>query len=514
MTPLGRALIGAALGAVATLLVHPLSRPFLATPLGRSNVQRLESCLDFSQRKIDAPTNLFGASLWLQVAAERVGAGPKLTDAEVSNVVDIAKAAEAKEPSNAYWFQMDAVLNDLAGKSKESMDAWRRGARCTAWNDFQTRRLLQARDRIAKNSGSPQAWQLGYVYFARSDAAARLIERYAQTVLENTTTETQDGIQTRFATLRNGALLRNGSQSMTVGLRGADIVELSTYPSKMTKTPSPKRLWVAETKFISDLQKDGLANESRLAQDAFKANDAWRAMTQRVSYEENVRTLSVASLATSAAPGIILGIAAMGFAIWFLGWAVDRFAGMSTKFGIVPALISSLVVGMIVYFITAYPIAAISTALCFLFIVVGPKHGRTTKVVDLGPLFTFCIVILATAFLLTLALHFSGTTTAALAVLPEAGVPPEYYGGSSLFVGLSAIIFGLLFLMAPFWAVAQRLPTPYVLSMGLKRFGAILGFGCLFLSAIIGPLMIYADGQITEEMSKIVGNEPIYYLLQ
>jgi hypothetical protein len=93
------------------------------------------------------------------------------------------------------------------------------------------------------------------------------------------------------------------------------------------------------------------------------------------------------------------------------------------------------------------------------------------------------------------------------------GAAPELYGGSSLFVGLSAIIFGVLFLMAPMWALVQRLGTPFVLGLALKRFGLVLGFGGLLATATLTPVAWWADLRLAGTLAKIVGNEPVYYLL-
>ncbi len=514
MTSSGRALLGALFGAILTLLVHPTSRAYMTSLVRNPGEGGLDRFLDDTSGVLAPPTNLYQASLWLQLAAERqLTADSQLTSNELRTIIGIARSAGRREPDNAYWPQMEAVFRSAAHQP-DAARAWERASRCASWNDYQSRRLMLDRDALASWTGSPQGWQLAYLYDQRSEAAANLIEKFAAASLTASDLASKSGVTQRMITLRNGALLRNGSQSIKVGMHGASIVELASYPSEFALTASPKRLWLAETKLINVLRERGLPDEAHFAEESFRTNDAWRALTQDEETDANFRNLTLTSLICAALPGATMALAIVGLGVWLLGWIIDRTTGLSMRFGRIPALLCSTGVAFLVYAVTSYPLGALATGLCFTFVVVGPRYGRTTRSVELGPLFSLCIGVVTFAFAVTLGAYIVGGSTLAKALLPSTTVPPEYYGSSSLFVGLSAIVFGLVFLISPLWAVAQRLGTPYVLSEGLKKIGGSLGLGCLLAAVVSAPVMIYLDRDNQDTLTKIVTNEPLYYFLR
>jgi hypothetical protein len=284
MTAVGRAILGATLGALLTLIAHPTSRPYLSTLALRVQPSDLAAQLYLRSERLPPPTNPIDAALWLHMAADRVYQGKKLTNAECDSVLKIATAAAKREPDNAFWYQMQAVFYQQAGKKAQAVNAWNRASHSQAWNDYQSQLLMHARQRISTLTRSQQSWQLAYVYSARSESAARLVESYARSLIARLDHESDASLELRYTTLRNGSLVRDFSRSMKIGLRGANIVELASYPKGLSTIRSPKKLLLAQIAMFNSLMSSGKKQAAASAYESFRQNDAWRAMTQREDF--------------------------------------------------------------------------------------------------------------------------------------------------------------------------------------------------------------------------------------
>ncbi|MFI5386893.1 MAG: hypothetical protein ACHQ50_12330, partial [Fimbriimonadales bacterium] len=142
----------------------------------------------------------------------------------------------------------------------------------------------------------------------------------------------------------------------------------------------------------------------------------------------------------------------------------------------------------------------------------GPKRERRAKVEDLGPMFSFTVAALGLAFLLLLGAFVVGASAPAVSLLPSLGAPSEYFGGSGVLLGLAIIVLAILILLAPLFAMALRVGTSFVLSTGLRKFGAFLGYLSLGLIVVGTPACIYFDRENSEGLARLVQNEPVYYL--
>ncbi|MGV3616853.1 MAG: hypothetical protein ACO1SV_16120 [Fimbriimonas sp.] len=514
MTSLGRALAGAAFGALLTLMLHPVSRPFLLSTAYRVPPDKLERCLDSATAQPAPPQDLIGASLWVQLALERIAAtDAPLRPKEMQTVLKIAEAAAERDSDNAYWNQARAAMLLPAGQPMEARAAWIRASRAVQWNDYQSERLYQSRDSIASLVGTRQAWQLAYVFYHRSDSAATTIERFARALLRDADPTTEEGLTIRFATLRNGNLMRQGSRSVRVGQRGANIVELTTYPALMVNMPSPRRLWTGQTEMLDRMAKMGeaWANNSEEARTIFGRNEGWRALMEFEDPQELVERLSVTSVVTSGLTGTFAILAFVGGVLYLLGVGVDRLWGNQPLLKWPYVTVFTVGLGALGWWLTQDLFAGLCTALCTAFLGVTPPHVRRARPEDLGPLFTFLIVALASLFALTVVGYLLGTTPAASGLLPVLGIPRGYYN-TPLLLGLSAVFLGLLLLAVPMWGLAQRLAIPHVLSLALRKFGATLGFGGLAFAILLTPASVYVDREIGETLSQLVGNEPAYHL--
>lgn len=513
MTAAGRAFAGALLGALLTLAIHPASRSFLLVSSQPVPPESLEECLDTNVARPPAPTDLRGASLWTQLALERQLSRRPLRPEEVQTLLALTENAAAAERENAYWYQARAAFLMASGDVEAAQDTWIRASKGTFWNDYQSQRLLDARRQIARRVGADQAWQLAYVFAERSPAVGQSIERLARTIVGQTSPATLEGLQLRYATLLNGDLLRNGSRSIAVGTFGANMVELAAYPPDLARTTSHRRLITAQQTLLNNLQNVGLLAERSRGQRIFDANEGWRVLTEDAPAAELPRWLALGAVATAGAPVALLVLSLSGFFVILVGWMVtERWSnGPRVRADVVSVVAAFL--GALAFGLTRELTPAFAAALCAVFLTVGPNSARRTRPADLGPLFNVISALLASLFGLVAALYLLARSPAAASVAPMLGIPDEYIQTPRL-LGVAALVFGLQLLGVPMWALAQRIGTPHVLGMALRRFGETLAVGGALLCVIVTPLAVYADREIGRTLEELVANEPVYYYVR
>jgi Na+-transporting methylmalonyl-CoA/oxaloacetate decarboxylase gamma subunit len=516
MTSLGRALAGAAFGALLTLLLHPVSRPFLLSATYRGQASEFQRSLDTTTNNPAPPEDLLGASLWVQLALERLNAqDAPLKQKEMQTVLKITQSAAARDVGNAYWHQARAAILLAAGHPLDARAAWIRASRGNRWDDYQANRLMRSREILATMTGTHQAWQIAYVFHHRSNAAPKAIERFARTLLGDATPTELNGLEIRYATLKNGELMRLGAKSVEGGAHGANIVELTAYPENMADQPSPRRLWTGQTEMLDRMYKLGgiWVAYSEDARKVFALNDGWRALLAPEGPDVLAQRMSLASIVTAGLTSTVGLLALVGLAMYGLGMAVERFWGRETalKWPYVAAM--TLGLGAIGWWLTRDLFAGLCTALCAGFLGVTPPQVRRAKPEDLGPLFNTLIVTLSLLFSVTVVGYLLCTTPAAASLLPMLGIPSGYYN-TPLLLGLSAVFLSLLLLAVPMWGLAQRLAIPHVLAVALRKFGASVGIGGLSLAILLTPLMVYADREVGQTLEKLLGNEYVYYYVQ
>ena len=509
MTPLGRGLLGAVFGTMMTLVAHPATRPFFLAPFRRVNLAQIDI-----KPVLPAPVDSTAVAFWLETAAEKLQDGGKLTPTELDTLTKLSSEASASQPDNAFWPQMEAVFLSRQGREQESRAQWVKGSSRSSWNDLQTQRLMDEHARLCRALGFDQSWTLGYVYYQRSDAAAAQIQRYCEALNQHTDVETDSGLRIRYASIRNGSLLRAGSRSIKVGLHGAQMVEQSTYPPSMTGLKNPKRIWIARTNITARLRQVGMIDQAAFADDAFRNNEAWLALTERRNPDENVRDLcltsiGIASFAGCQAIGLILGLALFG-----LSGPLAARLGSVARFNLAIVAPVAVAIAAGVFEGTKSWPAAVSVGGTVAFLAAGPPKARTRRTEDLGPLYNVVVFCLWTLSLAGFCVYLISNSAAAEALLPNLGPAGEYLQESRIFLGVTCISLSLLCLVAPGWAIVRRYPTPNIFAFTLRRFGAMgVGFG-LVLCILSGPLALGMDRYCGNQLEKILKNEPVYYLLR
>lgn len=503
MTRSVRALIGAALGAALTLLLHPASRPYVFSPFV-SPIPR------FSPPQKEIPRKLDDLADWMTAVGDRFVSRNRLTPLELKNAVAAAEVGAELEPRNAYWRQMLACLYHNLGDEAEAKNQWSIASNCDVWYDYQSDLLIKERDRLAQDFGAKQSWQLAYVYFLRNKDAVLLISAYSRAVLASSPMTTDSGMLLRAATVQNGSKLLKGSRSIRIGDYGAEMSELACHTSDIGQTPNHHQLFLQRVKMQSRLRELGHSLLAEQVHKSYNEADAWYALANHEEAEQVVNECSYLSLLYGGTPGTLLVVGLIGLCLWLLGNSFRKVEKIHTAH----AAIAGTILAAAVYWITLLPLAAVATLLCCGFLMLGPKRERRLKVDDLGPMFSFAVGALGLSFMLLLGAFIVGAGSPAVSILPSLNVPREYFGGSGVLLGLAIIVIALLLLLAPLFATALRVGTSFVLSTGLKKFGAFLGYLSLALFVLTTPLCIYFDRKNSEILEHLVTNEPVYYYVK
>jgi hypothetical protein len=512
MTRTGRAFLGATIGALLTLLLHPISRPYLTGTIAGPSPELLRG-FDAGIQKPFPPVSVREAAHWTEIAAEKMIRRSPFTQKELSSLRALMAEAQRRDPRNAFWRQMYAVFANRSGRESEAQASWIAGSKCTIWNDYQSEELRDEYDQLKRLTHETQGWQLAYMYRRRLTAGAQLIENLARILVGKTDLRSPESLALRYATVTNGSLLREGSQNVAIGQIGATIVELGAYPADLAGRRSPKRLLLGENDLFNGLNYLGRNDWAVYVQQQFNSNEAWQALSTTEMAEDEARDLGVTALLLAELPGAIFFVGLVGLVVWGLGEVSSRtFSGK--RFGWIFPIVCGLVLGLTVFSLTSFIAAAVASTLCGVFLAVSPKEQRSTRRKEFGPTFSFTIATLASAAGISLMVYLISGSGPAVGLLPFLPLPTEYFGSSPLFIGLSVLFFSMIFLVTPFWGMAQHLPTPFVFSEGMKRFGATLIFSSLALTVISGPIAVYADQRASVTLRALLLNEPVYYHLR
>jgi hypothetical protein len=197
-----------------------------------------------------------------------------------------------------------------------------------------------------------------------------------------------------------------------------------------------------------------------------------------------------------AAPGALLLCALLGVCVLGASWVLGRFSGAKTS-NAWPRTIGAASVAIVIALFLTSEYAAFALGLCVLFAGSTPTHVRKRRPEWLGPLFWVMSSSVATVILGAAALGFIlAAAPSKFLLVPKL---PAAFDGQAAVCGVVALAIGFLFLCAPLWAFAQRLPTMHVLEVGLRQVGQKLVLGSLILSVASGPTCVYLDRLLVEK---------------
>lgn len=514
MSRASRAYFGAMLGALLTMLVHPISRPYVVAGFlhwGNSPAAQTNPWIVGNSPRLPVPKSTLDSSLWLQAGAERIWARRPPSAAELGSLCEVARQAGFDEPENGYWTQMEAVFLGAQGKLPEADLVWKRAASAARWNDLQGTRLMRVREAIAAESGAEMGWQLAYVYRLRSVANAQVIRAFGRAAVLRAG---KDVLEARWAGVANARLMRDGARSIEVGQIAVDMMEAVSHPTGLPFTHSHRVLLLARYDLVNGLAADKRPEMSLQVAKAYETNDSWLGMTQRFDPQERLDLMSMGALAAVTVPSALLAVAAFGGLLWMMGLWATQSARLRLLFAPPLAPWIGVLAAVAAYVATRLTLAPIAVVLCYAFLVFTPPRVRTLTPTDLGPLFKLVLGVLGLAVAVFFGAFFGSLSTPACELLAAWGLPRDYYGGSTLFLGLAGIVLCLLPLMAPGWALVQRVATPKVVAFALRGLGRGVCAAALGFAVVAGPLAVYADRELNHTMRMVVENEPNYYLLQ
>lgn len=496
-----------------TLFAHPASRPFLTLCFKNVPTHGRSGSLEWNERLLHNPVSLEDAALWMLVGAQKTEAH-RTSNQELQSLLDIASKAEPSDSDNAFWRQMSAVFLNAMGESEAAEAMWRRAATLAKWDDWQTPELRRRAAQLAGESGGSMAWQDAYLYTERSNACAAAIRDYVVASMTNPGGTKWASLQTRYATLVNGELIRDGARSVAIGNIGADIVEISSHSGTLARSQSYRKLFVARFEFKEALRKAGLNEEALNSERVFNDNDGWTALTHQGQSRESRDLVFIGAVVLATLPSALVLSALVGLTTFLMGLTARRIPRFEACLRFPWSMIWAMFFGSIVGLITQFPLAGLAAGLCGIFVSMSPKHERSVRPASMGPLFSIVIVILAIMLVSIVCAFGIGLTTPAVLVLPKAGIPQEYLAGSSLYIGLGALAFGALLLVAPLWAFAQRVRTSHVLIEGVILFGSGMLAISLVAAVILCPVCVYGDRKLGATVRELFLNEPLHYLRQ
>jgi hypothetical protein len=500
MTGAGRAWLGAIIGAALVTVSYPQARAFLLTGL----TFRLPtvSLLPVEGDRLRLPTDEVEAAGWLLSGAEQIIAKRELKESEFMSLKSMARGYSATDPSNAFWNQMLAVLSS----GTEAQSYWTNYGRYSTYNDYQSDAVARSRLDYMRSSGAAMAWHSAALYTERRSAAATLVKRSAAQMLE-----ANPSLELRLATLENGRLLRDGARSLATAEVGVTLVEGASYPPTLKREPvAVRRLLLARTDLAEQVRKDQPQSVARL-EETFRANDAWLAMTSSDEPKTIFRSLALGSLATGVLPGALALVAACGLVLWGIVMINHRYQPLAGKWRPVIATVLSVTLGWGAWAATHLWLPAISAAACALVLLYQPRILRSKIPDSLGPLFEILVALLAIGFLGLMAMFLGGMTAPAVLILSRLDFPAWSYGGAAAIAGLAVLNLGFVCLLAPLFALAQRIPTAVVFDRALRQFAGNVTVLAATAAMVGLPVSILIDQRLRKELTQIAENEPLYH---
>jgi len=499
MTRSTRAWLGAIFGAFFVILIYPQARAYWFA--GLPFPSRPVTLLPLIGDRPKPPTDEVESAAWLLSGAARLSENQKLTGSERESLVGIAQRESLREPTNAFWNQMLAIL----ASPTEARDYWMRAANSTTYNDYQSDAVARGRVEYLRRSGASMGWHAAALFAERRSEGAVLTQRLASQLAG-----ASPKLALRLSILENGRLLRDGGRSLAAARIGVALVEGASYPPSLRRTGDARRLLLARTEMVQQLRKS-FPSRVQATEDVFRANDAWLAMTGSDEPGGVYRSLGWGSLATAVLPGALTITACLGAGLWLLISLHHRFQPLAGRRRGLTAFLLAAALAWGAWATTHLWLPACAAALCALFLLYEPRQLRARVPDSLGPLFEILVAVLATSFVALITAYVAGLSGPALILLPELDAPGWSYGGAASIAGLAVLTLGSVCLIAPLFAVAQRISTSEVFDRALRQFGANVTLIAATCAMVGLPVAMIVDQRLRQELTQIAENEPLYH---
>lgn len=512
MNVFGRVAIGAALGALATLLLHPASRNRLYSGLfnwGPSSVTQRGPELLANLDRLPQPKSIDDASLWMEAGALRILARRTTTAREWQSFIRTAQAGATLEPDNAFWPQMEAVFCLARGDRPTGWAHWRAAARRTRWDDGQTRRLEEYAQRLQQAHGRA-SWVYIPAYDARTTNTSRVIEWFARDLVRATNLKSARDLELRHATVVNGRLMREGARSIRVGEVALAIVELSSYPPDLLSITSPRKLLIARSDLYHALLSQKWEVRAEEVDRAFRENDGWFGFPTAQEAETDVRIAGFSVLLANSSGTISLAIALFGLILGVIG-ALLRRLDLTAKPRWTSVAVVALLAAIIVWFLTEAWLPTMLIAASVMSLMASPENIRRRAVVNAGYLHGFSLGVVGLGLALALAVSILIGTTPGYECLNSIPWITELLSTSGEAVSVAAILLAIFIGMSPAFAWVHRFSTLQIVARSADRLGRALLIVGIGLAIVSAPIALVTDRELGSRLAQLVNNEPVYY---
>ena len=338
------------------------------------------------------PKDLDTGAAYLHAGAERLQSNGALSGEEQGTLLSIAAQGERREPDNPFWPLAAFVFHE--GRGTEARLAFRRASGCIRYYDHQRPQIERDLRRVSQGD-RVRAWAYAAVADDRSSAMVRQIHDIALRVFRGERSE-RKRIDFAYEAIRNGALIRDGSERLDLGMIGIDLIERATYPPDLAapgKGSFARRLWIAKTTLTATLRAEGRARAASFCDEQFRKNDSWQAFRDVVDTQERLHVYSIMAVLVDAIPGALLVAALLGGLIWLFSRRIaavasksDRFRGWELGAYCFTILVAGSALG--------YPTIALAAGACTLVPALGPERPRRYDGGILGPLHVLVVGLL------------------------------------------------------------------------------------------------------------------------
>ncbi|MBV6458536.1 MAG: hypothetical protein HONBIEJF_01667 [Fimbriimonadaceae bacterium] len=492
-----RALIGAALGALLIFVAHPQSRGYFTALLrpGTSPVIASTPWLPENRADLHPPKSMHEVAYWVLVAAERESDGLKLSREDVTKLKFLVQYAAKEDVLNSFWKQMEAVYAWKLDERAEALELWLEASQRLLYNDWQTRRLEHIAAKLDEQEGSKMSWHQAYAYHRRSDAIALQIAGVAKEMHRAAERDRVTDLLTRYASVINAKLMREGGRSNAIADVAVEIGDDAATAGAIQPRASPRVVHVARLDLMHRLRDANRADLGAQVIAAYNDNDAWIALGRRGDTDENARQLTQISLFLGVLPSGFLVISVLGIAIAWIGMSLAM-----TRREAVPQLRPA-------YVAAGSPGPRPSRSL-------WPWMAVSESLPSLSTLARFGYSVAAMVWTAAAMCSIISFSAAVIELRPYIGPPLSYRWSSLIFISFAVAGIALLLVGAFLSAIRSQQDPRQAAGRVLQHFGRVLFLSNLIFAILLGPLAIYVDQQLGGTISKLLQNEPTYYLIQ
>ncbi len=502
-----RALWGAALGALVVVLLHP-STQALGNPVrGHLEAQRIDSSPLLARNVVEAPSvdDALTAGLWMELLADP-GAEPR------SEWLELVERERGRDPDNAFWLQMGAVIASRLDKPQLARDYWRGASRRTRWDDLQDQRLASILQPEQTGHTPSWVWLVGSA--ARTSSSAQAIEDFARRECRAIGIEREEDLSWRFATARNGALIRGGARTVETALLGSQVAESASQAGSLAAEDSPRTLLLARLDFMTKLREANFELEATEVEQIYEASTGWAGIISQAGRDAAWETLARQSTLHAAAGPVAFLALCFGLAGRILGALLQKLVTVGPRY-LKPLIVGVAVgLGILGSILTWSLLPALAWGLAAVLFVSTPKARRSHPPEDLGAVYRWSIFFLGMLFLVALFWAVS-QIYAPTRILAEAKEGGSFLPGFAQvhYVALTCLA-AMVGVLAAVFAHFIRIPIQITgprLVRDLGQWFILVGVGGIVLGI---PLVLLLDINLAAEARSLFENEPLFFFNQ